>query len=71
MPESPEDKISRVRMMAQDNGGTWDLSPNDQAALKHVIAMIEAMGEELSNRSEHRPIDEINRVSNLVAEGWA
>lgn len=38
MSESPEDMISRVRMMSEDDGCTWDLSPNDQAALKYVLS---------------------------------
>ncbi len=32
-----QDQLSRVRMMSTDKGTTWDLSPNDQAALRAVL----------------------------------
>lgn len=37
MAESFEDQLSRVRLMAEGDP-TWDLSPNDQTALKTVLA---------------------------------
>lgn len=40
MPESLEDQISRVEMMSNDDGGTWDLSVKDKAALKALLATI-------------------------------
>jgi hypothetical protein len=48
MAESPEEKLSRVEMMSKDRGQTWDLSPNDQAALKHVLGMVNWMAEALT-----------------------
>ena len=36
MTESFEDQLSRINMMASGNL-TWDLSPNDQAALRAVL----------------------------------
>jgi hypothetical protein len=35
--ETIQEQISRVRMMAEDDGETWDLSDNDKAALKAVL----------------------------------
>lgn len=37
MSESYEDQLSRVEQMIEDDGGTWDLSPNDKAALAAVL----------------------------------
>lgn len=34
--ESFADQLSRLRTMAEDDGETWDLSENDQAALRAV-----------------------------------
>lgn len=31
------DKLSRVQLMASGESGTWDLSPNDLAALQYVL----------------------------------
>ncbi len=38
---TPEDKLGRVRTMVHDDGDTWDLSPNDKDALKHVLSMLD------------------------------
>ena len=40
--------IKRVEAMSADNGQTWDLSRNDQAALRHVLDLIELMAEEIA-----------------------
>jgi hypothetical protein len=45
--ESPEEQLSRVKMMASDND-TWDLSPNDQAALRHVVGLVESLAYDLA-----------------------
>src|SRR4030095_2087671 len=37
-PETLSEQMSRVQMMASDDGDTWDLSDNDRAALKAVLA---------------------------------
>ena len=37
MSESFREQVERVIDMSRDNGGTWDLSDNDQAALKAVL----------------------------------
>lgn len=36
--ESYGDQISRLEMMAEDDGGTWDLSLNDRLAITAVLA---------------------------------
>jgi hypothetical protein len=33
-----EDAISRLEQMGDDQGDTWDLSPNDQDAIRQVLA---------------------------------
>lgn len=38
--ETPDEMMERVQMMAEDRRGTWDLSQNDIAALKHVLALL-------------------------------
>jgi len=43
MSENKDDMMSRLRMMAKDNGGTWDLSPNDQAAIQHALDVIDEL----------------------------
>ena len=35
--ESFREQLSRLHMMADDDGETWDLSRNDQAALRAVV----------------------------------
>lgn len=35
--ETKREKLDRVRGMANDHGGTWDLSDNDMAALRAVL----------------------------------
>lgn len=42
MIESPEDMISRVRQMASGSD-TWDLSPNDIAALKYLLELVDSI----------------------------
>jgi hypothetical protein len=37
MTESHAEQISRVEQMAQGDSGTWDLSLNDEAALRTVV----------------------------------
>lgn len=34
------DKLGRVRTMVKDDGDTWDLSPKDKDALRHVLGML-------------------------------
>lgn len=37
MSESASEMMSRLEAMAVDINETWDLSPKDQAAIKHVL----------------------------------
>jgi histidinol-phosphate/aromatic aminotransferase/cobyric acid decarboxylase-like protein len=50
-PESFRDQVERLISMSRDNGETWDLSVNDQAALKAVLqrmAVLDADSERLT-----------------------
>ena len=42
MSDHDADKVSRVRLMATKGRQEWDLSPNDIAALKHVVKTMDA-----------------------------
>jgi len=46
--ETREDKYSRVQQMILDEGDTWDLSPNDKAALRHVLGLVNSMADDLA-----------------------
>lgn len=41
---------SRVKSMVLDDGGKWDLSPSDKAALRHVLGLVVLLAE---NIAEH------------------
>lgn len=41
--ESFADQVSRLRQMVVDNGETWDLSENDEAAIAAVLASHDAL----------------------------
>lgn len=60
MPESFEDQLSRVRLMSEGDP-TWDLSPNDQAALKAVLAQLETL--QRTKEACFRYFDHRERVS--------
>ena len=40
MPESADEMLSRVKLMASGDP-QWDLSPNDQAAITYVLKKVE------------------------------
>lgn len=42
------DCVSRVQQMVIDDGGTWDLSPNDKEALRHVLGMVNVLADDLA-----------------------
>lgn len=46
--ENPEEKYSRVQQMILDKGQTWDLSPNDQDALRHVLGLVNVLAGQLA-----------------------
>ena len=48
MSESGPEKLQRVRQMATDTSGTWDLSPKDQLALRYVLKMVSVMADDLA-----------------------
>ena len=43
MSETYKEKLSRVRMMASERGGTWDLSDNDCAALSAILKRLDQL----------------------------
>lgn len=48
MSESWDDKMSRLSLMTVDEGLTWDLSDNDQAAIRMALGVINAMADDLA-----------------------
>ncbi len=46
--EPYEDKLSRLRQMAKDDSGTWDLSPKDQAAITLALDLIDSLSDSLA-----------------------
>lgn len=48
MAETARDKYSRVQQMLIDDGGTWDLSPNDKEALRHVLGLVNVLADEVA-----------------------
>jgi len=68
MAESSEDKISRLRAMTWENG-TWDLSPNDIAAIQHGLRMIDALADELAKMTGKTLREERDRVTRIVEKG--
>lgn len=67
MNESGSEKYSRVQQMLIDNGGTWDLSPNDKAALRHVLGMINFLADELAVRNGNT-IGDVFREAHRIVE---
>lgn len=56
--ESPSEKYSRVQQMIVDDGGTWDLSLNDKAALRYVLGLVNSLADEIADRSGY-PIPQV------------
>ena len=67
--ESPEEKLSRVKMMARDNQ-TCDLSPNGLAALRHVLGLVESLAREAAGLLG-LPISDVLRAHGEFAESLA
>lgn len=42
-PESPREKWERLTAMADEDSCTWDLSPNDRAAIEWALGEIERL----------------------------
>lgn len=55
MSETWEEQLSRVRMMATQEGGTWDLSDNDRAALQAVLARLDEHEKKADAADESEP----------------
>lgn len=53
MSESYEEQLNRLNLMADDDGTTWDLSDNDQAAISAILDRLD----ELEALTEWRPIE--------------
>jgi hypothetical protein len=77
MSESSEEKVSRVEQMILDDGDTWDLSPNDKDALRHVLSRIKVLQHErdqcvsnyiaVTDSLDHRATE----LEQAYREGWA
>lgn len=64
--ETWDEKLSRVRSMVDDRGQTWDLSPNDQDALRQVLGMLNATLDELASLRGTDIVDEQTRIGEYV-----
>ena len=49
MNETFREQVERVIQMSRDSGETWDLSPNDQAALKAVLLRMSVLDAEVES----------------------
>lgn len=49
--------------------GTWDLSPNDKAAIRHVLGMVNLMADELAGYTGRTVPFEETRIGELVEKG--
>jgi hypothetical protein len=47
--------LERVEAMSTDSGQTWDLSRNDQAALRHVLGLIESLAADIAELNQMLP----------------
>ena len=67
MTQSRDDMLSRVRAMVKDDGGTWDLSPNDKAALRYVLRI----NDQVSLLSDFRNsvLDCVDKILGHFVEG--
>jgi len=66
MSESGSEHRARVASMISDDGGTWDLSPNDKAALRHVMDLIDKLAEESSETDGIEPWEAIEWAERLM-----
>jgi hypothetical protein len=67
MSESDDDKLARVRLMAKGDP-TWDLSPNDLAALKYVLAQLAAA--QACERKLRSKLSDVCEAGAHVARMW-
>ena len=64
--ESGPDKLARVQQMAIDTGETWDLSPKDQIALRHILGLVRVMSEDLARSTKATPELVLNIYHDVV-----
>ena len=57
----------RVQSMVKDDGSTWDLSPNDKAALRHILDLVIELAEEVAAYKGIAIPTTIEMFSELVA----
>lgn len=62
MGESFREQVTRVMLIAEDVGDTWDLSLNDQAALKAVLSRMSVLDEQVASL-----VAIVRRVADLSA----
>lgn len=64
MPETYGEQLDRIRLMSvADDNGTWDLSENDQAAIRAVLARLDYY-----ERWARMMRAELQRLSDIVCE---
>ena len=66
---TPKDKLARLRVMADDNGQTWDLSHNDQEAIRFALRLINELADTLAVIKGHHRDLELEWHCNLIANG--
>ena len=66
--ETGSEKYSRVQQMILDKGDTWDLSPNDVDALRHVLGMVNVLADRLAAYMGSTVPDVLSRAHEVVEE---
>lgn len=66
MTQSHDEMLARVRAMAADYGQTWDLSPKDQEALRHMLAVVNELCACLESSTGIAADEVLRRVSESV-----
>ena len=64
--ENASDKYGRVQQMILDDGGTWDLSPKDKAALRYVLGLVNSLADDLAAYTGQPIPKVIERHSDIV-----
>lgn len=69
MSESGQNHYNRVQQMILDEGQTWDLSPNDKAALRHVLGMVNVLADRLAAYMGGTVGNALSRAHAVVEKG--
>ena len=69
MAQSARDKHSRVTQMVIDDGGTWDLSPNDKEALRHVLGLVNVLADEVAKYEGSTVPGVLKKFAEVVERG--